>query len=472
MFHLRLPVLLGTIDKKTFGKLGRYILYAIPDSRREKDLPLWHFLADIHPNFHAENCTYQHALSKSSVYKTTKEVSASATRLFKLAENFLITEAALKNEVFKSAALSSFYLSNKLSAHYKPLEQTYDAQSIDPRMQTEEFHLAQFFRLIDEMRFFTEEQAHEYPINRLQVARWSLEQFYQISRLRFDLGHFTRSIATQDWYTDFQSQAKETYSGDGVLVDLYRKVLGVFERRVALELEEAIALLRKDWDAIPTDHLSEIAFALKGYCVALINKGKAEYLDPFLEINMLLDANHLLVTGDRMEISTFRNIIYATVIKGKFDFADRIIDSYQDMLPEESREVLVGISRANLSFARGDFEAASSILATLNPSSFADTFHWRKLSIKAAFELDDHEVLQLHLSSWRRWEKVMKKAAPERLRDMQHFGHYLSQIVKMKVRNEKVYRAQENWEALKKQIETDQTVIERDWLLGICNQFI
>lgn len=194
------------------------------------------------------------------------------------------------------------------------------------------------------------------------------------------------------------------------------------------------------------------------HCVRESNAGRPEYLNQTLELYKLGLSRKLFYESGRIGIFTFNNILGIALRLDETDWAEAFLEKNVRRLPLEKREEVESLSRARLSFKRGDYDQTISHLQTADYQDFIHHLTARVMQLKIYFERDSYNLLTSHI-----------RATKSLIKRRKNLGYHQRNYLNIFSLAEKILRLppgnspQRN--ALRQQIEDTDPCTEKEWLL-------
>lgn len=165
--------------------------------------------------------------------------------------------------------------------------------------------------------------------------------------------------------------------------------------------EKLRAEIEKDRSLFPHAQLREIYLMAINYCVRKMNAGIKPFERETFEWYRHGITNDVLTDHGRLSPTTFTNTVTTAIKVGEFEWAERFIDEFEKMLPEQDRENLSHFTKGKLFFEKKDYKRAMVLLAQAEYSNILYNLNAKSILLKMYYELDEIEALEFLLESLR-----------------------------------------------------------------------
>ncbi len=202
-------------------------------------------------------------------------------------------------------------------------------------------------------------------------------------------------------------------------------------------------------------YMSAINFAIRRH-----NQGESQYTLAAFDLYKQALKQDVLAENGNLAKYTYINIFNLAQLAGDSAWARQFIDAYRDKLPSTDRNNIHRYCLAGYYFRQKNY---SHVLELLHEVAFTEVFislDVRKMLIRSYFALEEWLVLASLLDSFR--------AYLLRHRDLgYHRESYLNLIKYVKKLTRQEHLSPVRKRALVKQIQSEQWVTEREWLLEV-----
>ncbi|PHI21178.1 hypothetical protein CEQ90_03930 [Lewinellaceae bacterium SD302] len=216
--------------------------------------------------------------------------------------------------------------------------------------------------------------------------------------------------------------------------------------------------LEQHIDAFPHHGRRDLLILAVNHCVRQANAGRVSYLRQSLDLYQLGLQRKGFYEGGQISIYTFNNILGVALRLGEVDWAASFLESNVRRLPPEKKGEVESLSRARLSFQRGDFDQTLQFLRT---ADYQDVIHHltaRVMQMKIYYQRDDYNLFTSHVRATKAWLRRKKK-----------LGYHQKNYLNIFTLAEKIQRLPPGDRsariALSKKIEETEPCTEKPWLL-------
>ena len=226
--------------------------------------------------------------------------------------------------------------------------------------------------------------------------------------------------------------------------------------KLRLEISEFSALF-------PKPQLREIYQMAINYSVRKTNAGLAAFQREIFEWYRQGISNEVLIEIGKLSPTTYSNTVTAAIKVKEFEWAEKFIDDYKPMLPEQEKENLSHFTRGKLLFEKKDYKKAMVLLAQVEYNNIFFNLNAKSILTKMYYELDEIDALESLLESFRIY--IRRKDVIG-----YHGNRYLG-LIKFTKKLIRISPYDKGKIAkLRKEIETADPLPERQWLLEQLNK--
>ncbi|MFN4079678.1 MAG: hypothetical protein ACK4NS_02160 [Saprospiraceae bacterium] len=282
----------------------------------------------------------------------------------------------------------------------------------------------------------------------ISTAMTAHRRVYQKAHYRFDLleeslrhvaNHpdLLQTEAIAPYYNAWQALSQP--EGDHYFDDFERIVLEEGETR------------------FPADELRSLYQAGLNFCVAKVNKGFTEYSKRALRIYQRGLENGTLRPLNRY---LFGNAVAFALKSRDFSFAEDFVKRYQTYLTDEKeRESIVNFNLSRIYFEKGDYARAQVLLRSFEYDDMLLNIIAKTMLLKIYYEEDEYDAFESLLDSLRIYLKRKEALDPERKAAYKNTVGMMRRLLHLRP------YSKSQRERLRKQVETTNPLMEREWLL-------
>lgn len=306
-------------------------------------------------------------------------------------------------------------------------------------------------------------------INRTDVENMfnHLTYFYLLHAMK----HYLYYLNTKDIYKinfktklfeDIINRVKLDSYDEIPVLSLYYNVLMLHikddDTSYFFKVKDQVLKLEK---TINSYELTDTYINLENYCKKKIRKGNDSFLYELFEIlNLEIEKELYLIQGG-MSAKFYRCAVDTALRLKKYEWAAGFMDNYKCRLPKDTMEITYNYCLALLEFALGRFGESLELLSKVKYDEIYQKTELRCLTAQLHYELEMTETLIAHIDSFRHFLCNDKFLPDERKKYFFNFIKYLKNLVCLREKNDK-----SGLDYLKKQINDDKAVYNKDWLLS------
>jgi len=223
-------------------------------------------------------------------------------------------------------------------------------------------------------------------------------------------------------------------------------------------------LLEKNHHILDNSENDMIFVALLSYCWDMNLKPGMDYSkDEFEIINGMLDKE--ILTEDGKMYSEWFMYAFLTAIKaGEIKFAEKFIEKYKDMVPENERSNVVNHARAELEFVKENFEKALEYLSIPKYNNISEKLRANNMYLRIYYELERSDQFFYQIDSFKHFLKNVKSLSSNLIKVRQNFVKYILILYKIKLGE-----METDFEVLKKEIAGSQ-LVNYKWIMKKLNK--
>ena len=196
------------------------------------------------------------------------------------------------------------------------------------------------------------------------------------------------------------------------------------------------------------------------FCLRQYNAGNPSYLPDLLEFYQEGLERKYLLTDQRISRFTYRNVVTLGLIQREYSWIEQFIHAYKEYLEPKYQESMFGLCLARLEYSKGNYDKALSLLQKADYQDLLLNLAAKTVQIKIYFALDELDLLEAHLHAMQAFIRRKKVMA-------YHRDNYLNMIRLVRKVLELQPFDKQGKEALKREIQEQKSLVEREWLLEI-----
>ncbi len=462
----KLIEILKTFDKKELKCLDEMV-HSPYFNKHDKVIQLWEFVKKHYPRFVKSKINkefaYQHVFGKEK-YQDQKFRNL-MTELSKILEKYFIQETLNANLPAQERYLIEG-LRNKNIEKYT-LAQLGKTQRAQLKRKHKDvsyyYHQYKLEELHREYMISSYGRAREDNLNKVVN---NLDNYYLANKLRYCCVILNRQSLSEEkldvhLLSEILDYVEQTDFEAVPAITIYHRMFLMLQNQAdEVHYPKLKTLLTKHNNVFPRDELRQIYTAMYNHCNRQLKNGSASFLREIFELyKEMLQSKVLIYNGMIAPYIHFRNIVRAAVRLGELDWADNFIVSYQNKIPKEHQESMVGYCLATLNFYRKEYQQTLDHLLAFELQDFYNYIEHKILLIQTYYELQEYEALLAMIHAFRVYLR-RKDVLPA------HHQTTYSNFIKFV---EKTYRAKLSYETdvnkLKEEINNTSPMNDKEWLL-------
>lgn len=275
----------------------------------------------------------------------------------------------------------------------------------------------------------------------------SLRSLTPLEKEVFPIEHIVSEIRKLDY---------ENYPPLAIYYQIYLTFLDIDNDEHFYKLKE---LISKHLEIFPVAESKDIFEASLNYCAININKGRQDYLIQLFELYEYGLASGILISGEIIEPSNFRNICFTALRLGKYDWTDKFIREYSSFIEIKYRNNAIIFNRARLETYKKNFEKVIEYLREVTFEDLVYELSSKALQIVAYYELDEHEVLISFLSSFNTFLRRNTKITNRRKNNYKKLIYFTRKLIKL------TPRMKTDIQKLQTEINDSENFADKPWLM-------
>lgn len=383
--------------------------------------------------------------------------------LFGLIEEYLLIKKRRGEKLKSRHLLAEIYRERKLSKAYQMA-----VKKTKIVLENQPLRNAYFYRQlldfqIEEMDFKVSNQRTK-EFNLADISE-TMDVLYLVQKLKHTCTQFTHQ---QVYKTDYDFGLLPHFL-EVVEQDRYLKIPAIAiyyycyrfltDEKGEVFFEKFKTTLFENRSMFDVGELKELYLFAINFCIRKLNQGDKKFSVEILELYKDgLDAGYFLENGVLSRF-TFNNVVAAGIFTQEFDWVEDFIESYAKKLEKEYRDSTVSFNFARLEYTRKNYGAAMLHLQNAEYKDLVNNLIGKTLLMRIYYELEEYDSLFSHLDSFQIYV---------RRRDVSDFHrkNYLNVIRLVKKLVALPELDKEKRISLRKEIEAEKVLTEREWLLS------
>lgn len=197
----------------------------------------------------------------------------------------------------------------------------------------------------------------------------------------------------------------------------------------------------------------------QNYCVNQINQGNSKFLNELFDVyKNIIDKNFFDLEGN-LESSLFRNIVVVALRTGEYEWAEKFINTYYKVLPEEIRENIYSFNLSQLYMYQKKYTEVIKILQEVEYNDYVTNIVAKTTLIGAYYEVEEIDPLFSLLESFRVYLNRNKEIPSARKTNYKNLIKFTKKLLSIPPSDNK------KLQQLKQEVELTKNIASRDWLL-------
>ncbi len=381
--------------------------------------------------------------------------------LFELIEQYFLIDKQKSNVIKTRHLLAEIYRQRDLTKCYQTVVKK-TAHLLENYPQRNEFYYRQLLDFqMEEMEFLIDnERTKNFNLDDISDT---IDILYLVQKLKHTCTQFShKRVYNADYdfgllphfLAPIEQEKYLSIPAIGIYYYCYRFLTATDGDEYFLKFKEILFRDKKYFDQseIKGLHLHALNF-----CIRQLNKGRKQFSKEILDLYKDgLKDGYLLENGQLSQFS-YNNIVAAGTRLEAFDWSEKFIENYAKFLDPEHRERTINFNLARLEYSRKNYDKAMIHLQNSEYKEVLNTLIAKTILARIYYEQGNIDALISHLDSFQIY--VRRKEVSEFYRI-----NYLNNIRFVRKLVGLTGESREK-ESLKTEIEAEQTLFEKSWLL-------
>lgn len=461
----RLFEILSTLDNKEFSRLGEYLNSPFLNKNRQV-ISFYYFLLGkkIHPGYsnidREEIFIYIYAGQKFDLNKYLKLTSD----FVKAIEKFLVYEFREKKTVYNKRILLEIARERKLSKTFDKYFKELDLYGKNDLNKDLDYYLMEYETKVEALlynlnkRKFDLENALLDVNNTVDVMITSnkLDLFIKLP----DTGDKQQTIWLRKEVAQFVDDNNEYFRKNHLLIYLKRLILKMFDDLDENAYAEFKKLLNLNRQNISPENQIYLYDKLLAFC-SMMNSDN--YKSEEFQIIKMMEENSLLFYEMKfIDYNYFLNIVNCGLSENQIFWTENFIKKYQVRISDEFRTNSSNLAIASVNLYRQKFGEALDNVLSVNSDNDFFYLSSKILLIIIYVELNEEKSVQYAIDAVRNF-LANRKSTNEF--DSNSYNSFLKYVRKLLSINAKPAAGSREISAMIDDIENDESVVNKDWLL-------
>lgn len=446
----KLLEILSTFSEDEIKSFEKFI--DSPFFERQRDVSgIYSQIKKYHPNFKDEDLDWEKVFSKLYPKESynEKKLKNLTSELTKLAEQFLFYRSIRTDQIDDKLTLASEYKKRDLDSLFLSIMKTVEEKLNDPSFDSYEgFNQSERFYFLKDEYYFWKNDFDESIKNRIEATEYFtltfLIKYLQRLRdknmltLRYNKPFENSLLDTLTENIDFEkiidSLKKSNYRFVWLLEIYYYIYLCEKDISDSENFYKLKALFLNNIDFFSKESKDQIFSSMVGYCERAASSGNGEmYREEFELINKMFE--YEVFTGEKNKFINpviFRNIMLLALKLKEYDWLEDFGKGYIEKLKPNFRENLDHLLKANLNFARKNFDEALYNLSDIKYDHFMYKFDVKNLMLKIYYELGLYSQAYSMIDAFKHFLDDNKEHSEIHNQNYRNFLNIYTKLIKVK----------------------------------------
>ncbi len=470
MRHSKLYSILETFNKYEQNRLRKF-LKSPYFNRDERIIALFEMLvADV--NLPAEKRSKE--LAKESLWQALHPEKAYddvrfrkyCSDLLKLVESYLAQEVFERNPLLKATLLIEAVGNRKIEKLYRTVMRSANRYAASYPYRSALYYYHQYQK---EKNFYdlNEAELKRAEKSNMEEIANNLDRFFLAEKLRIYCAVLNQqklvSVEYDLLFIDeiihhLEQHLDDKYADVPPVALYYQIYLATKFPHEERHYQKLKALLDQHIDAFPKKEALTIYYSAINYCIQKVIHGKAQFQRELFELYKTMLEKEILLANGELSPWDFKNIVLVGLRMQAYDWTERFIGDYAQFLPEQFRRNAVTYNLATLYFRKKEYDKVVEMLREVEYEEFSYNLNSKVLLMATYYEMDEIDPLHFLMESFRTYLTRHKEIPPDRRRIFHNFIRYTRKLTRIIPGDLKAI------EKVRKELEADHEVVNKDWL--------
>lgn len=210
--------------------------------------------------------------------------------------------------------------------------------------------------------------------------------------------------------------------------------------------------------AFPDDELRILYLFALNFGIKKCNELREPYFRETLDLYQSALARDLLLENGLLSRFAYNNVVAIALRAGEAAWAEDFIHRYRVFLEKKYREVTFSLNLARVAYTRRDYKTALLHLQRADYKDLINNLIAKTLQLKIYYELREYDLLDSHLASMKTYIRRQAAIGYHRTNYL-NIARFAQQLLQVNPNDATAMTA------LRKQIEEEPVLTEREWLL-------
>lgn len=244
------------------------------------------------------------------------------------------------------------------------------------------------------------------------------------------------------------------------LISIYYQILKMYlEPQELNHYYKFLDLLKDSSHFFPRNQEKSFYDSAQNYCVAQINQGNSEFLKELFSVYKTLIEKNFFAAEGSLESWEFRNIVVVGLRSGEYEWTEKFINTYINILPKEIRENVLSFNLSQLYLYQKKYPKVISILQEVEYNDYITNLAAKSTLIGAYYEVGEIDPLFSLLESFRVYLNRNNEIPIARKTLYKNLVKFTKKLIGLPPSDNKKLLQ------LKQEVESTKNIASRDWLL-------
>ena len=217
--------------------------------------------------------------------------------------------------------------------------------------------------------------------------------------------------------------------------------------------------LLQNKEMFDVSEMKELYLYVINFCIRKLNEGDKKYSREILEWYQDGLRSDYFLENEKLSRFTYNNIVAAGILLKEFDWLEKFISTYAEKLDPAYRDSTVSFNSARVEYSRGNYAEVMTHLQNVEFKDLVNNLIAKTMLMKVYYELEEYDLLFSHLDSFQIYIR-RREVSDFHRKNFMSIIRFLKKIVGLAEMDKKGRKA------LRKEIEAEEVLTEREWLLS------
>ncbi len=387
---------------------------------------------------------------------------ATMSDLRELVEEFLMWQEMRSDRVKSKLSLAIVFRQRNLSYFFKRNLNKLEKELTQAKIQNTDYWQKKLEVQSEMVKFQTQTiRAAELP---LQEISNSIDTLYLAQKLRHACTQIThQAVYKKEYEFGLLPNVIDEVEQKGFLeipaIALYYYCYRFLTEKSGVSFfQQFIKELFTNGHHFPDSELKNLYLLAINFCIRQLNEGNTPFVKEGWELYQEGLKQGFLLDHGRLSGFSFNNVIAFGIRLNLFDKVRQFIQKYKTHLDPSQRESYISFNLARLEYTQGNHTAALRLLQTADFKDLVNNLIAKTYQLKIFYELDEYNLLDSHLSSFRHFIRRREVSDYHRINYLNIIG-FVRKLIALPPEDHTAKKS------LRKEIEQEEILTERTWLL-------